>query len=53
MARSLHEPTRPWRTHGDGSLVVAGYVLSGETQRELDELDLAELDPARLERHMC
>jgi pimeloyl-ACP methyl ester carboxylesterase len=33
----------------DGSLVVAGYVLSGETRRELDELDLAELDPARLD----
>jgi dienelactone hydrolase len=32
----------------DGSLVVAGYVLSGDTQRELDELDLAELDCARL-----
>jgi alpha-beta hydrolase superfamily lysophospholipase len=33
----------------DGSLVVAGYVLSGETQRELDELDLAELDCSRLD----
>jgi|HubBroStandDraft_2_1064218.scaffolds.fasta_scaffold03486_4 pimeloyl-ACP methyl ester carboxylesterase len=32
----------------DGSLVVAGYLLSGETQRELDELDLAELDCERL-----
>jgi dienelactone hydrolase len=31
----------------DGSLVVAGYLLSGDTQRELDELDLAELDCAR------
>ena len=33
----------------DGSLVVAGYVLSEETQRELEELDLAELDCPRLE----
>ncbi|HEX3517757.1 MAG TPA: alpha/beta fold hydrolase [Solirubrobacteraceae bacterium] len=28
----------------DDSLAVAGYVLSGETQRELDELDLSELE---------
>jgi pimeloyl-ACP methyl ester carboxylesterase len=33
----------------DGSLVVAGYVMSPETQRELDELDLAELDCRRLD----
>jgi pimeloyl-ACP methyl ester carboxylesterase len=32
----------------DGSLAVAGYVLSEETQRELQELDLAELPAARL-----
>jgi len=32
----------------DGSLAIAGYVLSGETQRELDELDLGELDSSRL-----
>jgi alpha-beta hydrolase superfamily lysophospholipase len=32
----------------DGSLVVAGYVLSGDTQRELDELDLAELETKNL-----
>jgi alpha-beta hydrolase superfamily lysophospholipase len=32
----------------DGSLVIAGYVMSGETQRELDELDLAELECERL-----
>jgi alpha-beta hydrolase superfamily lysophospholipase len=28
----------------DGSLEVSGYVLSAETQRELGELDLAQLD---------
>src|ERR1700761_910738 len=28
----------------DGSLEVSGYVLSAETQRELSELDLAQLD---------
>jgi dienelactone hydrolase len=28
---------------GDGVLAVAGYAISAETQRELDELDLAEL----------
>jgi pimeloyl-ACP methyl ester carboxylesterase len=33
---------------GDGSLAVAGYVLSDETQRELQELDLTELDCPRL-----
>ncbi len=32
----------------DGSLVIAGYVMSGDTQRELDELDLAELKCERL-----
>jgi alpha-beta hydrolase superfamily lysophospholipase len=32
----------------DGSLVVAGYVLSRDTQSELDELDLAELDSGGL-----
>ncbi len=32
----------------DGSLVVAGYLLTRETQRELDELDLSELDCSRL-----
>lgn len=34
---------------GDGSLVVAGYTLSADTQRELDELDLTELDCERLQ----
>jgi pimeloyl-ACP methyl ester carboxylesterase len=29
---------------GAGSLVVAGYALSADTQRELNELDLTELD---------
>jgi alpha-beta hydrolase superfamily lysophospholipase len=33
---------------GDGSLVVAGYTLSADTQRELNELDLTELDCGRL-----
>jgi len=33
----------------DGSLAVAGYVLSEETQRELQELDLAELRAPRLD----
>lgn len=33
----------------DGSLVIAGYVMSGDTQRELDELDLAELKCERLQ----
>ncbi len=33
---------------GDGSLTVAGYFLSEGTQRELDALDLAELDCGRL-----
>jgi alpha-beta hydrolase superfamily lysophospholipase len=33
----------------DGSLVAAGYVLSSDTRRELDELDLAELNPERLQ----
>jgi pimeloyl-ACP methyl ester carboxylesterase len=33
----------------DGSLAVAGYVLSEETQHELQELDLAELRAPRLE----
>ncbi len=28
----------------DGSLAVSGYVLSADTQRELNELDLAQLD---------
>jgi pimeloyl-ACP methyl ester carboxylesterase len=32
----------------DGSLSVAGYVLSEETQRELQELDLAALQAPRL-----
>jgi pimeloyl-ACP methyl ester carboxylesterase len=32
----------------DGSLVVAGYALSADTQRELNELDLTELDCGRL-----
>lgn len=33
----------------DGSLVIAGYVMSDDTQRELDELDLAELKCERLQ----
>ncbi|MGH2864623.1 MAG: alpha/beta fold hydrolase [Solirubrobacteraceae bacterium] len=33
---------------GGGSLAVAGYVLSPETQSELQELDLAERDCPRL-----
>jgi pimeloyl-ACP methyl ester carboxylesterase len=33
----------------DGSLVVAGYVMSRATQSELDELDLAELECERLQ----
>jgi alpha-beta hydrolase superfamily lysophospholipase len=32
------------REDADGSLEVSGYVLSAETQRELSELDLAQLD---------
>jgi alpha-beta hydrolase superfamily lysophospholipase len=32
----------------DGALVIAGYAMSEETQRELSELDLAELDAPRL-----
>jgi pimeloyl-ACP methyl ester carboxylesterase len=32
----------------DGSLAIAGYVLSEETQRELQELDLSELPAPRL-----
>ncbi len=33
---------------GDNALVVAGYVMSEDTQRELNELDLAEPDCERL-----
>lgn len=33
----------------DGALAVAGYVLSEQTQRELQELDLAELAAPRLD----
>jgi alpha-beta hydrolase superfamily lysophospholipase len=43
------ETTRAVEDSGDGSLAVAGYVLSCETQRELQELDLAELDCPRLQ----
>jgi alpha-beta hydrolase superfamily lysophospholipase len=43
------ETTKAVEDPGDGSLAVAGYVLSGETQRELQGLDLAELDCPRLQ----
>jgi pimeloyl-ACP methyl ester carboxylesterase len=42
------QPPSTVESSDDGSLVVAGYVLSGETQRELDELDLAELETKSL-----
>jgi dienelactone hydrolase len=42
------QPPSTVESSDDGSLTVAGYVLSADTQRELDELDLAELDCERL-----
>jgi alpha-beta hydrolase superfamily lysophospholipase len=42
-------PTSTVEEPSDGSLAVAGYVLSRDTQRELQELDLAELDCPRLQ----
>lgn len=49
-ARVGEDPTTPAAVEDsdDGSLVVAGYLLSSDTQHELDELDLAELDCGRL-----
>ncbi len=36
------------REDPDGSLAVAGYVMTSETRRALDQLDLSELDPSPL-----
>jgi alpha-beta hydrolase superfamily lysophospholipase len=47
-AFSRMESTHQQDAPDDDSLAVAGYVLSGETQRELDELDLSGLDCPRL-----
>jgi len=42
------DASTPAQAAEDGGLMVAGYLLSGETQRELEELDLATLDCSRL-----